>query len=94
MLVTAADVLLLLFFGLENCRRMEIFILAMCSIVAICLCIELVMAKPDGIDVLKHMFVPPRNLFTDKQMLTISIGMIGATIMPHNLYLHSSIIRE
>jgi manganese transport protein len=54
---------------------------------------QIVRARPELAPIFYHLFVPSKQMFTDPMMLYISIGILGATVMPHNLYLHSSIVQ-
>ena len=87
-LLTAADTLLLLWFQGLGIRYVEAFILALIAVMATCFCIEIVLAKPVASQVL--LGVIPR---INGKTLYIAIGMLGATVMPHNLYLHSALVQ-
>ncbi len=87
-LLTAADTLLLLWFQGLGIRYVEAFILALITVMAACFCIEIVLAKPVPSQVL--LGVIPR---ISGKTLYIAIGMLGATVMPHNLYLHSALVQ-
>jgi manganese transport protein len=87
--ITVLDTFLLLYLQKLGMRKMEAFIITLVAIVAICFLIEIVLAKPDIAEVSKG-FIPtlPNN-----EALYIAIGIIGATVMPHNLYLHSALVQ-
>lgn len=87
--LTVLDTFLLLFLMNKGIRRLEAFIIALVAIIAIAFFIELFLAKP-SISEIASGFVPsiPNNT-----ALYIAIGIIGATVMPHNLYLHSSLVQ-
>ncbi|OFY87355.1 MAG: iron/manganese transporter [Bacteroidetes bacterium RIFCSPLOWO2_12_FULL_35_15] len=87
--ITVADTLLLLVLQRYGIRKMEAFILVLVATIGFAFIAELIFAKPDGIELLKG-FIPsiPNN-----NALYIAIGIIGATVMPHNLYLHSSLVQ-
>jgi len=87
-LLTAADTLLLLWFQGLGIRYVEAFILALITVMAACFCIEIVMARPVVAQMLSG--VMPR---INGQTLYVAIGMLGATVMPHNLYLHSALVQ-
>src|SRR5256884_7061194 len=91
-LIAALDAFLLLL--LMNCgfRFLEAFVIALLIVIAICFGIQIVAAAPPVADMLRG-FVPSTEIFTNSEMLYIAIGIIGATVMPHNLYLHSSIVQ-
>ena len=87
--LTVLDTFLLLFLINQGMRKMEAFILVLVSIIGASFVIEMIFAKPD-FSALAQGFVPslPNN-----EALYIAIGIIGATVMPHNLYLHSSLVQ-
>ena len=87
-LLTAADTLLLLWFQGLGIRYVEAFILALIVVMAACFCVEIVLAKPVASQVL--LGVIPR---INGKTLYVAIGMLGATVMPHNLYLHSALVQ-
>jgi manganese transport protein len=87
-LLTAADTLLLLWFQNLGIRFLEAFILALITVMAACFCIEILFAKPNASQVLLGV-VPQINA----KSLYVAIGMLGATVMPHNLYLHSALVQ-
>lgn len=74
-------------------RILEIGILLLVIIVGICFALEINFVKPNGLDVLKG-FVPTINLFTDPNMIFVAMGIIGATVMPHNLFLGSAMVKS
>ena len=88
-LLTFADTFLLLFLINKGMRKMEAFILALVGIIGLAFFVEMLFAQPNVTDLAKG-FVPsiPNNA-----ALYIAIGIIGATVMPHNLYLHSSLVQ-
>lgn len=87
--ISVADTLLLLVLQRYGMRKMEAFILVLVATIGFAFIAELIFAKPDGIELVKG-FIPsmPNNT-----ALYIAIGIIGATVMPHNLYLHSSLVQ-
>jgi len=87
--LTVLDTFLLLFLINQGMRKMEAFILVLVSIIGASFVIEMIFAKPD-FSALAQGFVP--NL-PNNEALYIAIGIIGATVMPHNLYLHSSLVQ-
>jgi len=91
-LITGLDVLILLAFGQNRIIFMEIIVILMVLTMAVCFSIELYYSKPDGIGLLKGMFVPSADLVTDSGMLYASIGILGSIVMPHNFYLHSALV--
>jgi len=87
-LLTALDTLLILWFTRFGIRLIESFILALISVMGISFLIEIIMAKP-AVSALATGLVPTLN----DQTLYIAIGILGATVMPHNLYLHSALVQ-
>ncbi|MEX6508176.1 Nramp family divalent metal transporter [Jiella sp. M17.18] len=91
-LIAALDTFLLLFLMTRGFRYLEAFVIALLTVIAVCFAIQLAAASPDVAAVLGG-FVPSSAVVTNPQMLYIAMGIIGATVMPHNLYLHSSIVQ-
>lgn len=87
--ITMLDTLLLLYLQKLGMRKLEAFIIALVAIIGGCFFIEIILAKPDFAAISKG-FVPTVPTQT---ALYIAIGIIGATIMPHNLYLHSALVQ-
>jgi len=90
--LTALDVLLILALQKRGFRRLEAFVVALLVVITGCFAYELVMAGPDWAGVASG-FVPRSEIMTNPTMLYLSIGILGATVMPHNLYLHSAIVQ-
>jgi manganese transport protein len=90
--VTALDVFLILALQRFGFRKIEAFILALLVIIGGCFVFELFHARPD-MGALMAGFVPTTGIVTDPAKLYLAIGILGATVMPHNLYLHSSIVQ-
>jgi manganese transport protein len=90
--LTALDVLLILAFQHRGFRYLEAFILALVLTIGVCFGLELLFARPDLAGVARGL-VPTTQIVTNPDMLYIAIGILGATVMPHNLYLHSSIVQ-
>jgi len=88
-LVTFLDTFILLFLIDKGMRKMEAFILALVFVIGLAFLIEMFLAKPDAGHILKG-FIPA---IPNKDALYIALGIIGATVMPHNLYLHSSLVQ-
>ena len=91
-LITSLDVLLLLYLQNRGVRVLEALVIVLVATVGICFAFELFLSRPDVAGVLRG-FVPHTNVVTDPAMLYVAIGILGATVMPHNLYLHSSIVQ-
>ncbi len=90
--LTAFDVLLILLLQNKGFRWLEAFVIALIASIGICFAVELAMARPDLAAVARGL-VPTTEIVTNPLMLYIAIGILGATVMPHNLYLHSSIVQ-
>lgn len=90
--VTAVDVFLILALQRYGFRRLEAFIVALLVVIATCFAFELAWAGPDWSAAARGL-VPTPEILTNPAMLYIAIGILGATVMPHNLYLHSSIVQ-
>ncbi len=88
-LITFLDTFILLFLINKGMRKMEAFILALVFVIGLSFLIEMFLAKPQINEVLKG-FIPS---IPNKDALYIALGIIGATVMPHNLYLHSSLVQ-
>jgi manganese transport protein len=89
--LTCLDALLVLAFMRFGFRKLEAFVVALLVLIASCFAIELILARPDMAAVSKAL-LPSRELFSKPDMLYIALGILGATVMPHNLYLHSGIV--
>ena len=90
--LTALDVLIVLFLQHKGFRYVEALVIALIVAIAACFAVELMLAKPDMGDVLVG-FIPRAEILANPDMLYIALGILGATVMPHNLYLHSSIVQ-
>jgi manganese transport protein len=90
--ITAADVLLILMLQQQGFRRLEAFVIALVATIGVCFAAELWLSKPAWGEVAKGL-IPTGRILADPGMLYIAIGILGATVMPHNLYLHSSIVQ-
>ncbi|MBR2567052.1 MAG: Nramp family divalent metal transporter [Paenibacillus sp.] len=91
-IITAVDVLLILVLQNKGFRALETLVIVLMATIALCFGIDLVLAQPDVGGVVRG-FVPSGEILQNPAMLYIAIGIIGATVMPHNLYLHSSIVQ-
>jgi manganese transport protein len=87
--ITVIDTLLILVLQKNGIRKMEAFIIGLITIIGLAFIAELIFAKPDGVALIKG-FIPSLPNYS---ALYIAIGIIGATVMPHNLYLHSSLVQ-
>src|SRR5216684_700184 len=90
--ITALDVLAVLFLQTKGFRYIEALVITLIATIASCFAAELFVSKPSIVGVVLG-FVPGPLILTNREMLYIGIGIIGATVMPHNLYLHSSIVQ-
>ncbi len=87
--LTVLDTFLLLYLQRMGMRKMEAFIIALVAIVAVAFLIEIIFAQPNAAEVVKGL-IPS---FPNEEAQYIAIGIIGATVMPHNLYLHSALVQ-
>ena len=92
MVITMLDVLLILYLQRHGFRAIEALVIGIIVVVAICLGYEVAMSQPDFAAMARGL-VPSPEIVTNANMLYIAIGILGATVMPHNLYLHSSIVQ-
>ena len=90
--ITAADVIAVLFLQTKGFRYIEALVITLIATIASCFAAELFFSKPHVAPMLLG-FIPSPDILTNQKMLYIAIGIIGATVMPHNLYLHSSIVQ-
>ncbi|MCD2255625.1 Nramp family divalent metal transporter [Agrilactobacillus fermenti] len=89
-MITAADVLLLLVLMKLGFRKIEAIVATLVAVILFVFLYEVILSQPNIPDVFKG-YVPSSKILTDKSMLYLSLGIVGATVMPHNLYLGSSI---
>jgi manganese transport protein len=85
-------VFLILFLQSKGFRWIEAFIVTLLGVIALCFVVQIVLANPDWGGVVRG-FIPTTELVRDPNMLYLALGIIGATVMPHNLYLHSGIVQ-
>lgn len=90
--LTALDVFALLFLQNKGFRYVEALIITLVTTIGICFTAEIFFAKPDIGGILQG-YIPRAEILGNPAMLYLAIGILGATVMPHNLYLHSSIIQ-
>jgi manganese transport protein len=90
--LTALDVLLILLLQHKGVRYLEALVITLVATIGVCFAVELAMAQPALAEVARGL-VPTARIVTNPAMLYIAIGILGATVMPHNLYLHSSIVQ-
>jgi manganese transport protein len=90
--LTALDVLAILYLQHRGFRYLEAVVVSLIATIGVCYLAEIVMVKPDFAGIARG-FVPTSALLTNPEMLYIAISILGATVMPHNLYLHSSLVQ-
>ncbi|MFB6363398.1 Nramp family divalent metal transporter [Paenibacillus elgii] len=91
-MITVLDVLLVLLLQNKGFRYIETLVIVLIVTIGACFAVEIFLSKPD-IGGIARGFVPTTEIVTNPAMLYIAIGILGATVMPHNLYLHSSIVQ-
>src|SRR5438874_885842 len=91
-LITASDVMLVLYLQTKGFRYIEAIVITLIAIIGSCFAAELIFSKPSITGILSGL-VPGPHIVANQAMLYVSIGILGATVMPHNLYLHSSIVQ-
>jgi len=91
-LITALDVFLILYLQRLGFRYLEAFIVALLAVIAACFAIQVGLADPEWGAVIRG-FAPTTEIVTNPEMLYLALGILGATVMPHNLYLHSAIVQ-
>ena len=90
--ITSLDVLFVLFLQNKGFRYIEALVITLIVIIGGCFAWEIIASHPNLVGIVKG-FAPSPGIVTDPGMLYIAIGILGATVMPHNLYLHSSIVQ-
>jgi manganese transport protein len=90
--LTSLDVLAILYLQHRGFHYLEIVVVALIGTIGACYLLEIIMVKPDFLGIARG-FVPTHEIFFNSDMLYIAIGILGATVMPHNLYLHSSLVQ-
>jgi manganese transport protein len=93
-LITGLDVLLILLMQRWGFRYVEALVIALIGTIIALFGVQLFLSQPEYWPVFKNLIVPSSAIVTNPEMLYIAIGMLGATVMPHNLYLHSSIVQS
>ena len=91
-LITALDVFLILWLQNKGFRWIEAFVISLLVVITTCFAIQIFYAKPEWAEVING-FIPTTDIITNPNKLFIALGIIGATVMPHNLYLHSGIVQ-
>jgi manganese transport protein len=93
-LITGLDVLLILVLQRWGFRYVEALVISLIGTIIALFGVQLLLSKPEYWPVFKNLLIPSSAIVTNPDMLYIAIGMLGATVMPHNLYLHSSIVQS
>lgn len=91
-IITALDVFVILLLQRLGFRWVEAFVIALLGVIFASFMVQMALANPDWAEVIKG-FAPTTNIVRDPAMLYLALGIIGATVMPHNLYLHSGIVQ-
>lgn len=91
-ILTALDVFLILLLMNRGFRWLEAFVIALLTLIFVCFGVQMVLAQP-SIAAIADGFLPKAEIVTNPAALYLAIGIIGATVMPHNLYLHSAIVQ-
>ncbi len=91
-LITALDVFLILWLQNLGFRWIEALIVTLLGVIAVCFSIQIALADPDWGGVIRG-FAPTTEIITNPEMLYLALGILGATVMPHNLYLHSGVVQ-
>ena len=90
--ITVLDVLAILYLQNKGFRYIEALVVTLILTIGGCFALEIIFSRPNLPAVLRG-FIPSADIITNKDMLYVAIGILGATVMPHNLYLHSSIVQ-
>jgi manganese transport protein len=91
-IITALDVFLILLLQNLGFRWIEALIVALLAVISVCFAVQIALADPDWGAVIRG-FAPTTEIVTNPEMLYLALGILGATVMPHNLYLHSGIVQ-
>ena len=91
--ITALDAFLILWLQNRGVRWLEAFIIGMIVLIAGCFTVQVVLSDPDWGAVMRG-YLPAASIVTERQQLYIAMGILGATVMPHNLYLHTAIVQS
>ena len=91
-IITALDVMIVLLLQNRGFRYLEAVVITLIATIGTCFAVELIVAKP-AVGAVVAGFVPTIDILRNHEMLYVAIGILGATVMPHNLYLHSSIVQ-
>ena len=89
---TALDVVLILAFERFGFRKLEAFVIALLMVISLCFAAQLALARPDWSAAARGL-LPSGEIATNAKMLYLALGILGATVMPHNLFLHSGVVQ-
>jgi manganese transport protein len=92
-LIAALDAFLLLILLNKGFRFLEAMVVSLLLVIFVCFAIQIVAAAPPIAALVKNLLIPSPQIVTNPAMLYVAIGIIGATVMPHNLYLHSAVVQ-
>jgi manganese transport protein len=92
-IITSLDVFLILLLEHRGFRYLEAFVMVLIGTIAVLFGVEIILSRPEWTPIFHHLFVPSKAVLANPEMLYIAISILGATVMPHNLYLHSSIVQ-
>lgn len=90
--LTALDVFAMLFLQQRGYRYIEALVISLIGLIGVCFGLEILFSHPSFIGIAQG-FIPSPQIIANKEMLYIAIGILGATVMPHNLYLHSAMVQ-
>ena len=90
--ITALDVLIIMYLQRLNFKYLEAFVFILILMIGACFSYEMYVSQPHLGEIF-HAFIPSKEILTNSEMLYVAIAIVGATVMPHNLYLHSSIVQ-
>ena len=93
-LITGLDVLLILLIQRWGFRYVEALVITLIGTMVVLFGVQMFLSKPEYWPVFRNLFIPSASIVSNPAMLYIAIGILGATVMPHNLYLHSSIVQS
>lgn len=93
-LITGVDVLLILLLQKWGFRYVEALVIALIGTILALFTIQVILSRPEHMVALRSLLIPSAQIVANPEMLYIAIGILGATVMPHNLYLHSSIVQS
>jgi manganese transport protein len=91
--ITALDVLLILFLENKGFRYIEAIVVTLVATIGLCFSLEILFSRPELAGLFSSLFIPSKEILHNREMLYIAIGILGATVMPHNLYLHSAVVQ-